>query len=316
MATRAGVQLADELRANVALLFPNKEELFLVQRPRRVHERERERGRCSSNNNHLDPASKKFSSDCSDKTFCSGTDLANSTCIPRQCRRDEFPFGFSVDDVLPPFCPRGTFCPDEGSGCRPLVPAGRPCELNRDEQCAAPPNWKDLASTQNFNGSICLRSMCMYANVTAGDKCITDNTTYIDIGPSGQQVTNTVSRDNCQSPNFYCDPAQLGCQRTLAIDSPCQTDQQCVSLNCAAGTCANPPETPNRIAPWQCALTTTAIVGAMAATCVLLTLLHKRHRLDRSRELRDYYYQQINLRRSIIALHEVAASRYANEKDL
>jgi hypothetical protein len=43
-----------------------------------------------------------------------------------------------------------------------LVPAGHPCELNRDEQCAAPPNWEDLASTQNFNGSLCLRSVCMF----------------------------------------------------------------------------------------------------------------------------------------------------------
>ncbi|KAJ6544975.1 hypothetical protein DFH09DRAFT_927697 [Mycena vulgaris] len=270
--------------------------------------------RCSSNNNHLDPASKNFISDCSDQTFCSGTDVANSTCIPRQCRRDEFPFGFSTGEALPPLCPRGSFCPDEGSGCRPLVPAGRPCELNRDEQCGPPPDWEDLSSTQNFNGSICLRSVCMHANVTLGERCITDNTTYLDIGPSGQQVTNTVSRDNCQSPKFYCDPTQPICERTQPINSPCQADQQCTSMNCAAGTCANPPETPVRIAPWQCALTATAMVGAMAVTCVFLTLLHKRHRLDRSRELRDYYYQQIGLRRSIIALHEAAADQYANEK--
>ncbi|KAJ7442417.1 hypothetical protein FB451DRAFT_1297266 [Mycena latifolia] len=266
-------------------------------------------GRCSSNNNHLDPASKKFISDCSDQTFCSGTNIANSTWIPRQCRRDEFPFGFSASEVLPPLCPRGTFCPDEGSGCRPLVPAGHPCELNRDEQCAPPPDWEDLASTQNFNGSICLHSICML-------RCITDITTYIDIGPSGQQVTNTVTRDNCQSPKFYCDPGQLVCQRTLRIKAPCQADQQCASLNCAAGICANPPETPNRIAPWQCALTATAMVGAMATTCVLLTFLHKRHRMASSKELRDYYYQQISLRRSIIALHEAAVDRYVNEKDL
>ncbi|KAJ7111925.1 hypothetical protein C8R44DRAFT_711519 [Mycena epipterygia] len=269
---------------------------------------------CSSNNNRLDPASKKFVSDCSDQTFCSGSDISNATCVPRQCRRDEFPFGFADGAVLPPLCPRGMFCPDEGSGCRPLVTAGRPCELNRDEQCAPPPNWADLASTQNFNGSICLRSVCMHANVTLGEQCITDNTTYIDVGPNGQQVANTVSRDNCQSPRFYCDPAQLVCQRTLPVHSLCQADQECTSLNCAEGTCTDPPETPVRIAPWQCALTATAIVGAMVATCMLLTLLHKQHRLHRSRELRDYYYQQISLRRSLIALHAAAADRYVNEK--
>ncbi|KAJ6620023.1 hypothetical protein B0H10DRAFT_1792418 [Mycena sp. CBHHK59/15] len=271
-------------------------------------------GRCSSNNNHIDPASKKFVSDCSGQTFCSGTDVANATCIPRLCRRDEFPFGFSADTPVPPLCARGTFCPDEGSGCRPLVAVGQPCELNRDEQCAPPRDWASLASTQNFNGSLCLRAVCMYTNVTLGDPCVTDDTTYIDIGPSGQQVVNTVTRDNCQSPQFYCDPTRLVCDHTLALDSLCQTDRQCTSLNCAAGVCANPPETPLRIAPWQCALTATCIVGAMVATCMLLTLLHKRHRLKQCQELRDYYHQQISLRRSIIALHSAAADRYMDGK--
>ncbi|KAJ7846916.1 hypothetical protein B0H13DRAFT_2406724 [Mycena leptocephala] len=271
-------------------------------------------GQCSSNNNHLDPASKKFISDCSDQTFCSGSDIKNSTCVPRQCRRDEFPFGFSAGELLPSLCPDGRFCPDEGSGCRPLVPAGHPCELNRDEQCAAPPNWEDLASTQNFNGSLCLRSVCMYANVTLGERCLTDDTTYLDVGPSGQQVANTVTRDNCRSPQFYCNPTKLLCENTLALGSLCLTDLQCTSFNCNAGTCANPPETPLRIPPWQCTLTATAIFMAMIAICVLLTLLHKQHRLDRSRELRDYYYQQISLRRSIIDLHVAAADLYLKEK--
>jgi hypothetical protein len=34
--------------------------------------------RCSSNNNRLDLASKKFISDCSDQTF-----FATATCVPR-----------------------------------------------------------------------------------------------------------------------------------------------------------------------------------------------------------------------------------------
>ncbi|KAJ6561771.1 hypothetical protein B0H19DRAFT_1209977 [Mycena capillaripes] len=271
-------------------------------------------GRCSSDNNHLDPASKKFISDCSDQTFCSGRDITNSTCIPRQCRRDEFPFGFAAGAVLPPLCPVGTFCPDEGSGCPPLVPVGRSCELNRDEQCTPPPSWKNLATTHNFNGSICLHSVCMYANVTLGERCITDNTTYVDIGPSGQQIINTVTRDNCQSPQFYCNPTELLCEHTLPLGSPCQADPQCTSFNCDSGTCANPPATPLQIPPWQCALAVAAIALVMVAICVLLTFAHKQHRLDRSRELRDYYYQQISLRRSIIALHVAAADRYRDEK--
>lgn len=117
-------------------------------------------GSCSAAADHLDSASHKFISQCSDQTFCSGTQ--NGTCVPRQCRRDEFPFGYSVDSAPPPMCPSGTFCPDEGSGCRPLVPVEGACQLNRDEQCAPPMDWQDLASPQNFNGSICLTSTCMY----------------------------------------------------------------------------------------------------------------------------------------------------------
>ena len=115
---------------------------------------------CSSANDHLDSATHKFLSECSDQTFCSAP--SNGTCTPRQCRRDEFPFGFGPELDLPPLCPLGTFCPDEGSGCQAWAPAGKSCQLNRDEQCAPPLNWQDLMSAQNFNGSICLQSTCMF----------------------------------------------------------------------------------------------------------------------------------------------------------
>jgi hypothetical protein len=32
---------------------------------------------------------------------------------------------------------------------------------------------------------------------------------------------------------------------------------------------------------------------AMIATCMLLTLIHKRHRFDHYKEVREYYYEQI-----------------------
>jgi hypothetical protein len=86
----------------------------------------------------------------------------------------------------------------------------------------------------------------------------------------------------------------------------------------------------------------------MTASCLLLTLIHKRHRYERYKELREYYYEQVGyvestgyllslnsprllhpgpifpipvglitdsllsdrLRRSIIALHSAAADRH------
>ena len=113
---------------------------------------------CSTTNNRIDKLSHRFIDDCDDKTFCSGS--ADSTCIPKRCRTDVFPFGYKNGDVLPPLCGFGSFCPDEGGGCTPLVEVGQPCQLNQDRQCAPPPNWQELASDWNFNGSLCLGSIC------------------------------------------------------------------------------------------------------------------------------------------------------------
>jgi hypothetical protein len=75
--------------------------------------------------------------------------------------------------------------------------------------------------------------------------------------------------------------------------------------------------------------------AAMVVTCVMLTFIHKRHRLERYKEVREYYYEQIrfacfrlfliigtfemngfsgSLRRSIIALHFAAADQYGHDE--
>ena len=113
---------------------------------------------CSSAHNRIDKLSHRFIDDCDDKTFCSGS--PDGICIPKRCRADLFPFGYKDGDVLPPLCDPGSFCPDEGGGCVPLVEVGRPCQMNQDRECAPPPNWQELASDWNFNGSLCLGSVC------------------------------------------------------------------------------------------------------------------------------------------------------------
>lgn len=269
-------------------------------------------GICSSNNTIFDPSTHKLVSQCSDHTFCSAP--INGMCIPRLCRRDEFPFGYGPSEAPPPLCPQGFFCPDDGSGCLPLVSVGAPCEPNRDEQCSPPLDWQDLASFQNYNGSICLKSTCMYANITLGQSCIVDNTTYTDTGPNGEQYMFTVTRDNCRSPQFYCDPGSSACQRAKAVGVACQLDSECEERNCnSAKVCVEPPETPLRVAPWQWGLTIGSILAAMVVICILLTLIHRRHRYARYKELQEYYHDQIGLRRSIITLHTAAADRYHNE---
>lgn len=89
---------------------------------------------CNLARNRLTSTTHQFLSDCVPRAFC---DPATSTCKPKGCRRDEFPFKFPPDTPetpLPPLCPEDQFCPDEGDQCLPLVPVGQNCQINRDGQ--------------------------------------------------------------------------------------------------------------------------------------------------------------------------------------
>lgn len=128
-------------------------------------------GRCTSANNRLDPESHVYSSQCIDKAFCSAGVNGIGICVARRCSRDEYPLwvvlcsyvenlltknsGYKEGETIPPTCPRGMYCPDEGDSCHPVLPVGQPCQYNRDEQCAPPPsNFKSF--------SLCLNKICMY----------------------------------------------------------------------------------------------------------------------------------------------------------
>ena len=67
--------------------------------------------------------------------------------------------------------------------------------------------------------------------MTLGLPCIIDNTTYTDLGPNGQQFTSVVTRDNCRTPELYCDENTTTCQHTKAIGLTCLADQQCQSVS-------------------------------------------------------------------------------------
>lgn len=85
-------------------------------------------GNCSLSNNRLDPSTHKFLTDCDDKSFCAPDEV----CTPKGCRRDMFPFGYAQGEQPPPLCSTGLFCADEEDHCRPLLPVGALCQMNRD----------------------------------------------------------------------------------------------------------------------------------------------------------------------------------------
>lgn len=134
-------------------------------------------GVCAVANDKLDPSSHKFDSDCDDQTYCTSSvnsptqgkslNTASSDtqlsgiCVKRKCRKDEFPFGYSTNEALPPLCEHGTACPDNGSACQPELQVGSTCEMDRDYQCSSYRDGLSLSSGLNYNGSVCLQSTCM-----------------------------------------------------------------------------------------------------------------------------------------------------------
>jgi len=143
---------------------------------------------CSPKSTRLNPSTHKLISECVETSFCWAPpgSPANATglgvCIPRRCRRDEFPFGYGTYGggtggrskvkgsvvrlangtgvELPSLCANGSFCPDSGSGCQLQVLVGERCELARDEQCAPPPPNPEVA--EKDNRATCLMMTCTY----------------------------------------------------------------------------------------------------------------------------------------------------------
>ncbi|KAI0342610.1 hypothetical protein BDW22DRAFT_1330144 [Trametopsis cervina] len=271
-------------------------------------------GPCSMDNNRVDPATHKFLTDCDEKTFCAAGDSTTGTCQAKGCRRDEFPFGYDDREILPPLCDRGTFCPDEGSWCQKLIDVGQPCQMNRDEQCALPPNWGTSADDQTRDGAICLFSTCMHPNATLGLACLVDTNNYIFVEANGQDGNNTIIRHNCQTPQLYCDTAALQCVPSKDVGEECTLDMECYSQNCSANMCSDAFGTPRVVQSWQYAVTIFIVSLAMGTTVIALIISHKRLRLQGHRELREYYHEQISLRRSLFALHHTAARSAHTEK--
>ena len=88
------------------------------------------------------------------------------TSTKRKSKKDR-PKDLTTTMALPPLCDSGTFCPDDGSGCRLQSNVDGPCELGRDEQCAQPENPTSLGSSSPTTTTdvakvpICLHLTCM-----------------------------------------------------------------------------------------------------------------------------------------------------------
>ncbi|KAI0034760.1 hypothetical protein K488DRAFT_44749 [Vararia minispora EC-137] len=259
---------------------------------------------CDPTHDRLNPQTYRRESDCDAQTYCAP---ATRLCTPRVCRQP-----FSPGDSDLPLCPDGQFCADAGDACRKRAPAGVACEFGRDEQCAAPWDAVELAGEGNADGAVCLNFACMFANATLGEPCVFEKTDYTSVlsgagdgsGEGSATVVNTIVRDNCRTGGLFCNTQTGACESQKLEGGACQFHRDCVSYTCVENVCRLAPETPVRVPPWQYAVTSLSLILAMAATCVMLTLMHRRHRLQAYHETRDYCYEQILLRRSILVLRD------------
>ncbi|CAE6409572.1 unnamed protein product [Rhizoctonia solani] len=263
---------------------------------------------CDPTRNRLNAETRKFTSDCDAMTFCS----SEGVCQPKGCRRDEFPFGYDSEVLLPSMCPRGQFCPDEEDRCLPAVSPGSACQLNRDDQCQPPSDRPELEDGDLTNrGAICFKYACQYANITLGQSCEAENTAYVGYASGGRQFYNIISRDRC-APKLWCN-AQTGmCEPKGVVGAACSAHKQCETYSCSTNnTCAEPPGTPLRIQLWEYIVTGAGIILIMVGMSITLFMTHKRSRAKRLHEIRAYFREQTSYRNSIIYMHTNARSRFS-----
>ncbi|KAI0779978.1 hypothetical protein C8Q74DRAFT_1456343 [Fomes fomentarius] len=265
---------------------------------------------CNPARQKLQEGTYQFQTDCDEMTYCH----SNSTCAWRGCRQDDFPFGYSFDVPIPDKCPRGMFCPDEQDECQPLLAVGAACQFNRDDECEAPPNFKELVDTTGFglnhNGSVCLNNICMWANVTVGLPCTVQNTAYTAYGPNGEFI-DIVSRGNCKV-GLYCDAQQLVCVQAKAIGEKCEADKECLTYNCLEdGTCGRTTDTPIKVGTWVYIVVGVCIFGGMAGTLVALYIVHKKNRTAEREKRLQYWREQNAFRQNILQMQETARSTMA-----
>ncbi|KAG8984101.1 hypothetical protein FRB90_005568 [Tulasnella sp. 427] len=265
---------------------------------------------CNLARNRLTSTTHQFLSDCVPTAYC---DPTTSTCKPKGCRSDEFPFKFpqeTAENPLPPLCPDGQFCPDEGDQCLPQVPVGQNCQIDRDDECQPDPNASNLQSPWNHKGAICLRFTCYWQNATVGQSCVVDNVVYTGYRSDGSEFATIVSRDNCVAPMLFCDAQDNTCKQALDLGADCGSDKQCISRNCGTDNkCHLPAGTVIQIPLWQYIVTGIGIVAFIGIIMASLFVFHKRERAKTQREIREYYHEQTTYRSSIIALHTAARDR-------
>ncbi|KAH7105692.1 hypothetical protein BKA62DRAFT_400426 [Auriculariales sp. MPI-PUGE-AT-0066] len=260
---------------------------------------------CDTINTKLQVGTFELSGDCVAQAYC---DETSKTCLKKTCRREEFPphYPQGSDDDWPPMCGEGQFCPDEGSGCQPLLKEGDNCQLNRDDMCEPPPDGEALNDPPyNTNGSVCINFKCRYANVAEGGTCETEQIPYIAYSDD-EEFAFVVSRGNCLK-GLFCDAQQKTCIKKKDKGAQCTADKECVSDNCDIGnTCGDYVFAAAVFPMWVYIVVGVGIIAGIVLTMVALYFIHRRGRDDEYEKRTQYWREQTAMRQNILQMKETA----------
>ncbi|GAA5884470.1 hypothetical protein JCM16303_005097 [Sporobolomyces ruberrimus] len=170
-----------------------------------------------------------------------------------------------------------------------------------------------LSTPTNHNGSMCLNSVCVFANIEPGQACTVSNTVYTGYDDDGTAYTDVVTRDNCLN-GFYCDPQSVTCVPSLPVKAACLSDRSCSTSICSTttGTCSPAPSKPRHTPPWAVAFLILAVLAALGGMVWSLHKCDKSARERRRSERAAAWAEQRQLRGR---LGEVLEKKQMMERD-
>ncbi|KAG2173298.1 hypothetical protein INT43_004672 [Umbelopsis isabellina] len=157
-----------------------------------------------------------------------------------------------------------TYCPDNNSGCKNLLATGATCEYQRDDECAGP-------------YSICLNTVCLVKGVPLEGPCNSEITNYTSYDSKGNQVSQTIIRDNC-TINTYCNYLNTRlCISSKGMGNACDQDIECLSDNCGEVThkCEVAADSFHQVPHWAWGVVASVIFIFVVSTLLFLWLLHR-----------------------------------------
>jgi hypothetical protein len=122
---------------------------------------------------------------------------------------------------------------------------------------------------------------------------VNNSTNYTSYDSKGQQVFQTIIRDNCTIES-YCDYQKTHlCVNSKALGSVCDQDNECLSDNCDEGThkCEVAADSFHQVANWAWGVVASVIFIFVIITLLFLWLLH-RYQSKREHERARKFFEQ------------------------